>query len=92
MIMCVLNVEGRGVGGCGWLGLGIGREGAGKVRGGRYGFMGKKAWKVRGCGRGLSSWKFRVYAGVESAWKVGGYVGVESAWKVRGGVNKRKAG
>ena len=54
--------------------------------------MGKKAWKVRGCGRGLSSLKFRVYAGVESAWKVRGYVGVGSAWKVRGGVNKRKAG
>ena len=51
------------------------------------GLWAKKAWKVRGCGRGLSSLKFRVYAGVER-----GYVGVGSAWKVRGGVNKRKAG
>ena len=78
----------KGVESLGGEGLGNGREWAGKVRGGRYGFMGKKslessrvwAWikfvEISGvCGRGKCS---RVWA-----WKVRGKfegMGVESAW------------
>ena len=47
----------------------MGGKGRGKfgVEGRPMGLWAKKAWKVRGCGRGLSSLKFRVYAGVESS-------------------------